>query len=94
MAANDDAILQNFFTSLGAEFAEFVLRRLLRDVILGAHYYLHEGDKESALEILCPAAALLSKDADRPSVEAMRLLFESLKRANTLREKDSCAGQA
>jgi hypothetical protein len=76
------------------DIAKELRMKLMRDVILNAHHYLHEGDegRDRAMMLLCPTAALL--EGETPPLDVLTALFDALNKGNAEREKASCGGTA
>lgn len=74
------------------QIARDLREKLLRDVVLNAHHWLHEGDSEKALMLLCPMVTIL--EGEMPPGEVVRALVDALNFGNMERAKHDCAGSA
>jgi len=66
--------------------------RVMQDVLLNAHFLLHENRHDEALSLLCPIVATI--EGDPPPMEVVMAVREKLKQVNAEREKSSCEGSA
>ena len=74
------------------QIARDLREKLLRDVVLNAHHWLHEGEEDKALMLLCPMAAIL--EGEMPPADVIKALTEALNLGNVARAKRDCAGDA
>jgi hypothetical protein len=66
--------------------------QLMRDVILNVHHWMHEGQIDKALKVLCTAASAISNET--VSSADFGALFTALNEGNLERAKHGCEGSA
>lgn len=96
-ASRDEDTIDKLMSKLVAVHAlkqetERLKLRVMQDVLVNAHWLMHERREGEALSLLCPIVAMIEGDVPPPEVVAA--MRAKLLAVNGERERDSCEGNA